>query len=561
MGTMTQDFNPSRYLVGFRDWYLLDDHHRHGFPSAEQMAQAALKKAPGFVAVIERFDQMNAVLARVEPAFTDAFLTRVRRLDEVEYCEHDYVLEKCSFASSLHALHRKGVSQDEGLAPHLSRSSAIRSGLGVCIALIDTGVSPHPFLPALSFRQASSSFFTVHPSIASQQTKSLLQRLHNAENQYRAPYDDPSEHQALLADVRAELTQEVDAAWQDWVQQLGGWLGQQRRQSPPSFPLSRSFLGAARMISPRSWNFLDDTPNVLDFDGHGTGMAGCISALPPLGAAILPSMSPVLTTNPALQAAINVADLKLLDHDINGLAPYAELLILKCLDERRAQERTLSTLIKALGYCLREVPDCIYIGFALKNQPQTPVLSLARRTAQVAAAGITMFAPAGNEGMAGLRMPAACPGVLAIASVDRTPKTRGYARTVYSSYADTTSSEEVHFCACGGTPDDPIQLLSIDFGFAHDYGTSVSTAASAAIFANGLSTRYQSATRALYSAQVNSHGQIDPVKVRQSIEGWKATANDAASVLSDMRNTSDLPPGATAGLLPHPEFGFGMPKL
>ncbi len=563
-------YNASRLIVGFKDWYNLSDYRKHNFKSPEEMAHAVLSKISGFVSIIVKFDFLNAVLARVDPAQSDRFINDTRRYDEIEYLDHDYYLEICCFTTSLNSAHLKGVTQNEGFAPHRTRYGKRSSTFGASIALLDTGLSPHPFLPALSFRQAVEMPLTRHPSVQEATVEKLLHSLEMIERQFPDAYRDAQEHHQLTSMTTAEVAKFFHSKWENWGMQLQGGIGQGQGRKVPLIPHSRSIFGAFRMISQQSWNFVDDSPNVLDYDGHGTGIAGCISALPPLSSGILPEISPALSTSSILSRSFDMRFIDYLDYEVNGIAPYSELIILKCLDSRKADDSTLSTIIKALGHCLTIRPDCIYFGLALKNLMQAPLMSLSRLTAQIDSAGIAMFAPAGNEGKAGIRIPAASPGVLPVTAIEWNSNQNSYSRARYSSYADVMNQENVEFCACGGTEEMPIQVLSTDFGFAFDYGTSISAAVVAAIFTNEISALYKDATKDIFQNLIDALKGETKLSVIQkaidssksAIESWSPGPADIGLIKTTMRSKAISPP-----LIPHlaggthPEFGYGLPRI
>ena len=117
---MALSFNPARFIIGFRDWFILDDFRSHRWSSPEEMATSALRRVPGFESVVEKFKLLNAALVRINPDEIDQFTARVRRLDEVEYCENDFHLEACAYTDLLHESHLQGVPQDRALSAHRS---------------------------------------------------------------------------------------------------------------------------------------------------------------------------------------------------------------------------------------------------------------------------------------------------------------------------------------------------------------------------------------------------------------------------------------------------------
>ena len=394
---------------------------------------------------------------------------------------------------------------------------------------------------------------TRHPSVQGPTVESLLRNLETLENHLPDAYRDARQHHQLASSITAEIANFFHSEWTNWETQL---TGQTPGQALPSMPRSRSIFGALRIVSQQSWNFVDDSPNILDCDGHGTGVAGCISALSPLSQGILPEISPALSTSSILTRSFDIRCIQHLDYDVRGVAPYSELIILKCLDSRKADSSTLSTIIRALGHCLKIKPDCIYLGLALKNLMQTPLMSLSRLTAQIDAAKIVMFAPAGNEGKAGIRVPAASPGVLPVTAVEWDSHLQSYSRANYSSYADIQNQEEVEFCACGGTAEMPLQVLSPDFGFKYDYGTSISAAVVAAIFTNEVANLYRRKTEKIFQTQIAAKSQMTPLAIKSDIDSWSPDPTDVDSIKIAMRSGAISPPGSNR---PHPEFGYGLP--
>ena len=555
---MSLPYNASQFVVGFKRWHNLDDYGKHNFRSPEEMAHATLAKIPSFVSIILKFDFLNAVLAKVDPGQSDQFEIETGRLDEIDYCDHDYYLEICSFTSSLNSAHLKGITQNEGFAPHRTKYGQPSPSFGASIALLDTGLSPHPFLPALSFRQAVEMPLTRHPTVQGAVVENFLSDLAAVESHFPDAYRDAQQHQSFASRVAVEVADFFQSEWKNWETQLLGWIGQPQGRSAPPLPRSRSVFGAFRIVSPQSWNFVDDSPNVMDYDGHGTGTAGCIAALPPLSHGILPEISPALSTSSILSRSFDIRSIHHLDYDVSGIAPYSELIVLKCLDSSQSDKSTLSTIIKALSYCLRIKPDCIYFGLALRNLAhQTPLMSLSRITAQISSAGIVMFAPAGNEKTVGLRVPAASPGVLPVTAIEWDNHQLNYVRAGYSSYADVQNQEHVEFCAYGGTEEEPIQVLSTDFGFTYDYGTSISAAVVAGIFANEVGNLYRKETERIFRTEIAVKSQVMPLTIKTAVESWVLDPTDVDSIKTAMRFNALPPPSPN----PHPEFGYGLPRM
>lgn len=558
---MNVSYNHSQIIVGFRSWYSLDDFKRRNFMSREDMARAALSKASGFISILHAFGFLNAVLVRVEPSQADQFLRHAGVLDEVEYCDRDYHVETCSFTTSLNPAHQKGITQDDAFTPHRARFNQDPPFFGGSVALIDTGISPHPFLPALSFKQALETPFLRHGSFRNAKIEDLVRSLCIIEAQLPQAYTTLLDRDDLTSRIESKIKQFFDIEWNSWAQDVHAWMSQTAFKPAPTIPRSRSLFGALRIISPYSWNFVEDSPNILDYDGHGTGTAGCIAALPPLSYGIIPEISPILNTSAMLSPSFDINFIKNIDYEVNGFAPYSELIILKCLDARNAEISTLSLILMALVRCLKLKPDCIYCGLALKNLPQGQVLSLSRLTAQIDAAGITMFAPAGNDGTAGILAPAASPGVLPITAAEWNGDVNTYSRASYSSYADISNNEKVEFCACGGTGESPIQLLSTEFGFAYEFGTSISAAVVTAIFLKEICLQYKYSIETLYRSHIRTVNTNWSSAFRTAVEDWNPGPNGIAAAKTAMRTNATPVPGGTPGNLPHPEFGYGLPRI
>jgi hypothetical protein len=127
-----------------------------GFEHSFRISHAAdcLKRIPGFARVKHGFRLTNSVLVEVYPNQLDLFINTVRKLDGIAYCEYDYLVRPASFEqaigrwSSGSGWSRRHIKDIHGLA------SDLEAGTGIKIAVMDTGMSQHPYLPTTSFTQS-----------------------------------------------------------------------------------------------------------------------------------------------------------------------------------------------------------------------------------------------------------------------------------------------------------------------------------------------------------------------------------------------------------------------
>jgi hypothetical protein len=136
-----------------------------------------------------------------------------------------------------------------------------------------------------------------------------------------------------------------------------------------------------------------------------------------------------------------------------------------------------------------------------------------------------------------------------------------YSRAPYSSYADVSNNESVEFCACGGTQKSQIQLLSTDFGFTYDWGTSVSAAVVTSIFLNELCIQYKQSTEMAFRNKLAAPNPNWASDIRKSVESWNLGSNDIAQAKSELLRKAIPVPGGIGGNSPHPEFGYGLPRI
>lgn len=463
-----------------------------GFIPDFDMSFAAnyLKSVAGFKGIKHKYRLTKTVLVEVDPARLDAFVNDVRRQDGVAYCEYNYLV----FPNAFHDEVGSWSPASEWSCRLVRRLHNIRgdsdAGEGITIAVVDSGLSPHPYLPALSFSQ-SIAFAelwpeTVKGNVAAQ---THLTNIAHLESSWQSPLSSDATAQGQ----RAFLTQALDhlrsfqqEIWNGWLNEAVDWytnnLGSSRvglNSLMPKYPIHpRSICGPLRRVSLYSRNFVNDNLLVDDSLGHGTQMAGLLS-----GKA---SVSFVESD------ADKKRQLSKYEVDVLGITPNAELMILKCYDKNDLEASNVGAMIRALEHAEKHNADIIYFGVAFdpgpRGIPTKTAITLDRTIQILLQKNIPVICPAGNGRKAELEFPAACNGVIAI-TAEVQDKKGGALLAPYSSYAGP--NETVHFSAFGG--DEYLAPVSTDtsFGFRRVTGTSVAAAIATGILANYLSKRYQ----------------------------------------------------------------------
>jgi hypothetical protein len=230
--------------------------------------------------------------------------------------------------------------------------------------------------------------------------------------------------------IDAELASYQDGLWHGWKQDITQWLSRQRQPRKPPLPTYRALAGAIRLVSGYSRNFVDaaTATGILDVDGHGTQIAGILSAL-------RPSLS---EANPQRQID-GTADHPLME-SVAGLCPYAELVVLKCFHrlvpgDEALVNGSLFTIVDALEHASELRLDILYIGLAAYDITYPDGEAVRDFLKQLHDKGTVIIAPAGNKAKPELAFPAGVSAVDAITAIAVDAQSRTIQRCDYSSYA------------------------------------------------------------------------------------------------------------------------------
>ena len=568
--------NTARVILGFRQ-KIVDLDVLSGFKSAEEKALHSLKQAPppglpGFVSVIRRIRHLNAVVVVVHRKSEDEFIIAAPTFDPVEYCDKNVSLKTASYSESLPAAYRSGTDLAEALTKFHSPVPEwlAPNGLGTRVGLIDTGISAHPFLPSLTGAELSRKMSCMHMSIPRKKRESISSSISLAISQsgvegiglsYKGAFqptnpNGTSNTNPLLTELQRFSASFISQAWQEWRQDMSDWLSKGRRNDRPKIPVHRNLFGAIRLVSPLSKTFLDgiEPASIADNNGHGTRMAGALFALRP-GVRQASASAQLARTTPSP-----------LLFDVVGLIPYAELVVLKCLnieaeDDEDGLNGSLEAMISALSYCLDEGVnlDVLYIGLALKEAHLARPISIANLLSKLEKRGTVVFAPAGNGGSSGLAFPAALDSVNAITSVAVDADSGILDLAPYSNFADVSIHEEVTFCAYGGNKESPILTTAPASGFAGDFGTSIAAAIATGCYAAAAGALYEKRVLHEYDVLAGASGQISLDHVERAITNWEEADADRIALMNSVKSCAKSVAGAAnAGSA---QFGYGLAQV
>jgi subtilisin family serine protease len=457
----------SRTVVGFRiEKFDLDK-------NTDADASRILGAYPGFIQIARRLGFLNAVIVEVDPNQIIQFVMKTRQfVDFIEFCDIDYPLKTGGFIETLpnqYLLDKSYVSAEEIRSLHNLRTMD-DSGLGVKVALLDSGISPHPYLPTLTFVQCIEHADTTHPTIKNTPINELKKLL--------ALEDRTTNAEIFSVEASKILNGFVDKIWANWESEFIGW-SQYRIREKPLVPIYRAPCGALRRISLDSINIFDRTCDVVDTYGHGTMMSGIICA------------------DSSWHNSRKI--------DVLGISPFVELIVVKCFDDNNP-ESTLVALLEALNYCKQIDVDVVCVGLwlsdnALQQKEAIDISfkkmkSVEKLIKNLRDKEVPVICPAGNDGEEGLKWPAASEYSISISSVD----SKGYTSS-FTNYADP--SEDLVYSAFGGEKDaglitQSLMTTDIRYGFSSFLGTSLSAAIAAGVFCNQLSKEHIRITNKQY---------------------------------------------------------------
>ncbi|RLE44508.1 hypothetical protein DRJ19_00175 [Candidatus Woesearchaeota archaeon] len=197
------------------------------------------------------------------------------------------------------------------------------------------------------------------------------------------------------------------------------------------------------------------------------------------------------------------------DQTYRGTAYGANIIAVKSLDSTGSG--TSDTIASGIDWCVSnaETYNIKIISMSLGTTTYhsstycsgvDPVVEAAINAAR--AAGIIVFAAAGNEGQDGLSLPACIPNATPIGAVDKND-----AFAAYSNRADI-----LKLLAVGGSSSDPIMSTQLGGGFTGKYGTSMATPHAAGIAA--LLIQYE---------QLESGNELAPEEIESVLENTGKT--------------------------------------
>jgi hypothetical protein len=499
------NYSKNTLIVTFRDRIRVAD---------EQAAEALLYKAKGFVRVRHLYRFSHSALVQVGDNKLDEFMEDMKNYDDVERCQYNFILYPCAInqqiaswspafnwgCQHIRSLHGLDV------APHL--------GTGVKVAMIDSGMAPHPLLPAPSFTQAAN-FTHLWPRFAqgnpnAERIMSQLLQLESSPSFPLLPDARPSDQADFLIRAEDQLAKFHLQLWKQWLPGGIQWYNDaataytkyltNRTASTatsfkasllPPFPLtdSHALCGELRRISTRSRSFVGETLSIEDTHGHGTQMAGIIA-----GRAGASSVE----TDPNKKR-----ELEKYETDVLGIVPNAELLILKCYDKDDVDNSTVDSLIRALEYGVEQNADIVFCGLAFDTGPKgidtKTAIALDRTINALSQRNVFVVCAAGNNSKKELELPAACHSSLAISAVT----TDSWSSILFADYSNSAGPrEKVDFAAFGGDESLGALTTGLDFGYSRVHGTSVAAAIATGIIARDISKAYLAVRKGEYEDEM-----------------------------------------------------------
>lgn len=477
-------------LVGFR------------VPTTDQAATSYLRAFPGFRRILHWYRLTNAALIQVSPDRLPEFVAQLQPNEYIEYCEYNYYLRPCGFFVDSLGSWSSAKLFNNAIARQLHNiTPRIHHGWGVSVATIDSGMNPHPLLPATSFTQLLG-YPEWMPRLGrdNKHVRKAIEDLAKEEQLSPSPLSSRVDKQRADDFARQMVAAShtiVHLLWDDWQREASNWHKAERSRqlirqfgsataqySRPPLPALFTCCGAFRRISPYSYNFVENNLAVEDNVGHGTEMAGIICGRCYLEELELPPLQQV----PAPKGSGYHDQFNRYSVDPLGISPSCELVVLKCYDSYDIEASTLDAMIRALEHAEQVKVDVVYVGlqFDLKSHVKHAI-TLDRTITALARQYIPVICPAGNDGQSGLAFPAACADAIAVTGV--VGSSGGYSRAPYSNYALAT--ERVGLCAFGGSPDQALVTTTRHFGVSGAYGTSVAAAIGVGIIAHLISADYR----------------------------------------------------------------------
>jgi len=476
----------------------------------EAAMNVALKQVPGFRRIVHVFFLTPSALVEVIPDQYEEFLKQAPDSPLVAYCSVNGPVGLASFNDSLHSSTPcRQISTDSVFMAHNVRNTSFLPGFGIQIGIIDSGIAPHPYLPATSFTTSAVNQLAWSQSLS--RLNCVNQRVADlgAFEAQLGIFDPRCPAQAedtYLASCQNRLDKLAEEIWDE----ISGGNRSLRKKvqlcDPVSLPFGRGLFGACRKISPHSVNLLGPRPSldIEDRIGHGTQLAGLIAAAPPLSF--------------VSQNNVDPATYKYLKNNnvgMYGLAPYAELVVIKCYDD--LIQGDLGTLARGIEYAVKSGCDVVLcaLTLAVKDiQSYGGLGALRHLEATVNAArtnDVCLISAAGNEGWSSgcLTVPAAFNSTVAIggASIGL-----GGGNLQMSPLCNLPGqNEKLDFFATGDLADLGVITTSRDFGFQCVRGSSVSAAIAASLFTRAMSYAYLAQLDASLCGYLNLQTGVQPI--------------------------------------------------
>lgn len=459
----------------------------------KESAKNEIKNVSGFMDFLYDYKYTNTLLCQVDRNQYDDFIKKVENtIKDVQCCNPNFIAHPASFEDHVDPNFAPNYCYADTIRKLHNLSQGNKEGLGTLISIIDSGISPHPYLPALTFfelinRMKFLPYSHYNDYYYDVDIVSHLTNLRNIEESSNfelfsnkviksklsnlSPYlkgMKSSNIPKYLSESDSVLDQIYDAYFKEWA----NWYDYYYKYYnwTPPIPIEKKTFGNWRKINPYSKNFIDDDINVIDTHGHGTQMAGIISALP-----------------------IECHDINV---DILGVAPFSDLLILKVYDHNKIDESNIDKVIKALEYSIDRNADLIFIGLAFDDIPSSNpkdrnrmFMAIEKTIERCEREGISVICPAGNDGVEGIKYPAACGNALAISSV--TFRNKDYQNPKFSKRSNwADNSEKIDFSAFGGDEDCSIITTDLNMCYRLISGTSVAAAIATGIYSIVISEYY-----------------------------------------------------------------------
>lgn len=529
---------------------------------------------PGFRNVKYVFRSVPAALIEINEGsydtFEKAFNLAAPNSDVYEYCEPDYVAHPFSYVDhviptfSARSQLKDNVFSNHGIVRDRN------AGRGVRIAIVDSGIAPHPYLPATSFRECAE--FKHRWPLYLRQTRRGQQYLDKLEAldkagkglESHAPENEQTTFVTSALNTLGDLGNALDEEWcealQRWYQAVRPNValptaGHLLSTPGPLPPWSDYLCGEMRRVSPLSKNVLDDDLHLEDTIGHGTQMTGLLFSWPDL---------PEVFDDPQQQRSAARFAIP-----VYGIAPAAELVVVKCYDVSD-KPYAFANISVGLDYIQNNVPDVdvVYVGWGFPphslgaaRQAAKGVLTLGKVLFTLRNKDVVVVCPAGNDenrvARGGLDIPASSDDVLAVASCDHFPKDR-WSRDRYSKYASIRDGEQVFLSAIASGDAGFAATTDLSCGFSCEEGTSVAAAIVAGLAARVVGRHRQVTRDTSYDALLHSIAGAptftDPA--RSSLAVKRLSWHDVVETLKRQADTKQL----VGEPLPHEEFGFGVAR-